>query len=190
MAHLHGFFRIGLVHIKRGTFIQDHDQVSTQLALNLDRCLRGQCMHPTIDIGLKSRPLLRDPLQRPVLGAITLAFDLFRYGTMTQAEDLIAARVREHRAIPAHKLVQPPHLLNQGSAGLQHQVIGVRQNDLRARILHLGWGCTLNGSLGGAKNKRRRLNRAMGRFQLAEAGATGEGLFDNSKRKLIRHALQ
>jgi len=45
-----------------------------------------------------------------------------------EAEDLKAAGVGQHRAIPAHELMQAAHVPDEIVAGAQIQVIGIRQH--------------------------------------------------------------
>ena len=59
---------------------------------------------------------------------------------LRQAEDLEAARVGEHRALPAHEAVQAAVRGDHLEAGAQPQVIGVAEDDARADAFELARG--------------------------------------------------
>ena len=86
-----------------------------------------------------------------------------------QAEHLEAARVGQHRAVPAHKSMQAPgfghHLLTR----LQMQVIGVREHHLGACLRQLFSGHTFNRAEGAHGHESRRGHRTMGCVKAATA---------------------
>ena len=52
--------------------------------------------------------------------------------SLGEREDLVAARVGEHRARPAHERVDAADAPEQLGARAQHQVVGVAEHDLGA----------------------------------------------------------
>ena len=99
-------------------------------------------------------------------------------GQVGQAHHLIAARIGEDRAIPAHEAMQPAEPRDALGAGAQHQMIGVAEDDVGAAGTHIGRLHRLD--------RRRRADRHEGRGadiaarRMDDAGAglsvTGEEL--------------
>ena len=58
-------------------------------------------------------------------------------GERRKAHHLVAARVSEDRAFPAHEFVQPAQPRHPLRAGAEHEVIGVAEDDVRAGRPHL-----------------------------------------------------
>ncbi len=85
-----------------------------------------------------------------------------------QAEDLIAARIGEERAIPAHKGVQPAKALNQLVARPQIEMIGVGQHQLCAAFMEVARLQGLDVGLGAHRGKGRHRNGAVGRVKGAQ----------------------
>ena len=89
-----------------------------------------------------------------------------------QGEHLESAAVGEHGAIPVHKLVKSPQLLDHLVAGAQVEVIGVGQLNLTADVLQVVGGYRpLDGPLGAYVHEHRGLGRAVRAGKHAPAGA-------------------
>ena len=56
---------------------------------------------------------------------------------VAQTPHLEAATIGQNRTVPVHERVQPAELFDQRGTGPQHQVIGIGENDLRARRVQL-----------------------------------------------------
>ena len=80
---------------------------------------------------------------------------------IAEAENLEAARVRENRVRPGHKSVQPAHFANQFVAGTQIEMIGVRENDLRAESFEVLLRLPFHRRGGSNGHERRRLDHAV-----------------------------
>ncbi len=89
--------QVVLAVIRRGTFIESHDDIRPQVFLDCNGFLGGQAMRRTVDVALKGYPFL-----------IYLAH-------LGQGENLEASRIGQDWPLPVHKIVQ--------SAQLSHQVI-------------------------------------------------------------------
>ncbi len=57
-----------------------------------------------------------------------------------EGEDLVAARVGEHQAMPVAEAVDAAEALDAIGAGPQHQVVRVAQDDADAEVLEVGRG--------------------------------------------------
>ena len=86
---LHGRPGVGLVGLRWRALVEGHDDVGTQLLLDLDGSLRREAVERAVDVRLEDRALLVQATQVP------------------QAKDLEAAAVGEDRVRPAHEAVQP-----------------------------------------------------------------------------------
>ena len=87
-----------------------------------------------------------------------------------EAEDLVAAAVGEHRAVPAHELVQAAKLGHQLGAGAQVEVVGVAEDGLSAECRDLVRLEALDSRLGADHDEGRRLDDAVRRDEPASAG--------------------
>jgi hypothetical protein len=114
---LHGGASRGLVGLRVDALVEHHHDVGAERGLHLDRALGREQVRPLVDVALEARALLVD---RAILG---------------QGEDLVAPRVGEHRAVPAHEGVHPSHAPEELGAGTEEQVIGVREHHLRLHRL-------------------------------------------------------
>jgi hypothetical protein len=75
---------------------------------------------------------------------------------MRQREDLEPARVREHRPRPVHEAVDAAELLEHPHARLQHEVVGVREEHLRATLEHVLATLRSHRGVGTHRHERRR----------------------------------
>ena len=100
----------------RRAFIEGHNDVSADFALGLHDRFRREQMTRAIQMTAEFHALFSNVAK------------------FLQAPNLESAAVREHRAVPAHKLLHAAHLGHKFCARAQIQVIQViriRQNDLR-----------------------------------------------------------
>ena len=130
MTAAHGFRCIVLVHMEGRALVQHDDQIGPQFALHIDRDLRRQDMVAAIQIGLEGGAFLRNVAHGLGASALTTTLDFLGHGPMAQTEDLEAALVREHGAIPARHLLQAAQLGHGLGPWLHHQMVGIRQDDL------------------------------------------------------------
>src|SRR6266481_7360070 len=110
-------------------------------------------------------------------------------GDFTQfgkAKDLIATGVREYGARPRHELVQAAKLADQLVAGAQIKMIGVGEDDFRAKFFEGFLRQGFDGSLCTDRHEEGRLDGAVGRCELTTARARRVGL-RNRKGKI--HAI-
>ena len=154
----------------RRAFVQLHDQIRAQFALDIDRAFGRQKPFATVEVGAEFRPLLRDLQNRFFADAVGLTLDLVRNRTMAERENLEPAGIREQRAVPVHEFMQAPHLRHQIRAGGKHQVVGVRQDNIHLLRPQLHRRQPLNARLRAAKDKIRRINRPVRRRQPPGAG--------------------
>src|SRR5581483_7927020 len=98
-------------------FIQNHGDVRTQRELNFRGALRRQEMLRAVQVRTEPDALVGN---------------LSKLG---ETEDLIAARIREDRAVPGHEAVQAAERADQFMPGAQIQMIRVGEDELRAKFL-------------------------------------------------------
>jgi hypothetical protein len=116
----HALARSGLLGRPGDAFVQLHDDVAAQqVGLDLDRSFGGEDVLAAVEVAGEGDGLLGD-LADP-----------------RQAHDLEAAAVGQDRFVPAHEAVQPAQPLHPLRARPQHQVIGVAQDDVGARLSDL-----------------------------------------------------
>src|SRR2546425_588304 len=94
--------------------------------------------------------------------------DLAKLG---KAEHLVAAGIGENGARPGHKLVQAAETANQFVAGTQIKMIGVGENDFRAKFFERLLRERLDGSLRADRQKKRSLHDAVRRGEATAARA-------------------
>ena len=94
---------------------------------------------------------------------MALEFDAF-FVDATKAferEHLEAAGIGEQRPIPCHELVKAAELLDDVLAGTDVQVVGVREDDLRADGFEIGGRQRADGRLRADRHEDRRRNDAV-----------------------------
>ena len=148
-------------------FVKSHGDVAAQVGLDLHGLLRAHENLPPVNMGGKIDALLLDLAQG------------------RKREHLESAGVRQDRAIPVHKLMEPSHLTHQLITGPQVEVVSVGKFDLTAHFPQIVGGDTaLDGGLGADIHENRRLHDAAVRAgKLAPAGAS-LGL-DYSKHRIL-----
>ena len=84
---------------------------------------------------------------------------------------LESTAVGQNRLVPVHEVVQAARLLHEVFAGAQVQVVGVRQQNLRADFLHLAGRHGFHARCRANRHVNRRLNVAVRRVQHAQPRA-------------------
>ena len=97
-----------------------------------------------------------------------LLLDLAHLG---ERKHLKSAAVGQNRLVPVHELMQSAQLPNDFMAGSQEQVIGVRQQNLRADLVHLVRAHGLDGCLRADGHENGGLHIAVRQVQRAAARA-------------------
>ena len=90
-----------------------------------------------------------------------------------EREDLEAAGVGEHRAVPGGEAVQAAHVADHRLAGPEVQMVGVAEDDLRAGAAHVGGAQAADDAVGADRHERGGLDLAVGEGE--RAGARGAG---------------
>ncbi len=139
---LHRLPRLVLGRRVRGTFVEDHHDIGTQLALYLHGLLRPEEHLVPVDRRAEGHALLGNLAQG------------------TQAEYLEAAGIGQDRAVPVHEIVQRAVLADDSGAGPQHQVKGVAENDFGAGGAQFLGRHRLDRAIGAHRHERRCLYRA------------------------------
>ncbi len=88
---------------------------------------------------------------------------------LRKAEDLEAPTIGEDRPRPADEAVEPASTGNELVTRTQQQMVGVGQDDFRARLLQVALANGLDGTLGADRYEGRRLDGAMGGLEFASA---------------------
>ena len=101
--------------------IKGNGDVGAERLLHLNRTLRRKEVHGTIEMTAELRTLLVDAHQRP------------------KGDNLKSTRIGEDRSIPLHELVKTTEALYPLMSWAQIEVIGIRENDLRAKRLQILW---------------------------------------------------
>src|SRR5579871_2349593 len=112
--------------------------------------------------------------------AHTLVGDFTQFG---QAKDLVAARVGEHGSRPGHESMQPTELPNQLVPWAKIKVIGIGEDDFRAKLLESFLAQRLDRALRAHRHERRCLDGAMRSLQNATT-RTALIRFNDAKRKI------
>ncbi len=134
--------------------VQDHGNIASQLALDVDGPLRRELPPFSVDVRAKLGSLLvdRDPV--------------------SEAEDLETAAVGQERTVPAHEVVQSSQLLNHLGPGAEGQVVGIGQDQLSAAGGQLSGGEAFDGALRADRHEGRHLHHASRRGQGAAPSVT------------------
>ena len=115
---LHRRFGLLLGRRERRAFVERHDDVGVEQALDLDRALGAEHVHRPVEVALEADPLLA------------------LLGQLGEAHHLIAAAVGQDRPLPAHEAMQPAQPRDPLRARAEHQMIGVAEDDVGARRAH------------------------------------------------------
>ena len=181
---------------ERGELVERHHDVGAQRVLNTHGHLRREAVLGAVDVRAESHAVLVD--ERVALFALgddvvfLHAGDVHREGLFkacAEAEHLESAGVGVCRAVPVGELCQPAGLVDDFLAGLQVQVVRVRQHRLRAGGSHLLGRERLHGRFRADRNERRRSNIAMRGVDGASTSARAfDLLYDvKARRPRLRH---
>src|SRR5262245_17746913 len=134
-------------------FVERMDDVGAERLLDLDRGLR------------------REEVSRAVDGRAELDARVGDLPELGEAPDLKAPGVGQDRAVPAHEAVQSAELAHDVVPRPEEQVIGVGEDDLRARRGEVVRAQCLHGRVRADRHEDRRLDDAVRRGE--PAGARG-----------------
>ncbi len=134
------------------TFIKGHDNVRAQQLLDLHRTFGGQVVFGPVDMRFEGHALFGQLAQ------------------VRQAHHLKSAAIGENRTLPIHEFVQTAQAVDPLSAGAQHQVIGVAQQNIGPSGAHAVGHHALDGSCGANRHKSRGSDIAARGFDDAGAG--------------------
>jgi hypothetical protein len=143
---------------RRRALVERHRDVRPEQALDLHR-----------ELGREAVP--RAVVDRTELDAVVL--DRRR---VAQREHLVAAGVRQDRAVPAHEAVQAAEAGDAFGSRAKVQVIGVPEHDLGAQVAQLAGKDGLDRRLGADRHEDRRLDGAVGGVEHARPGVAVDGL--------------
>ena len=179
MGSLHRALRVVALDVEGRALVEGERDVRAELGLHVHRGLRPHEPLAAVEVGAEPHPLLLDR-EDPRGALVAAALDLLGYGPVTHREDLVAARIGDDRALPAHELVQPAQLGDQVGAGLDEQVERVAQHHVVAELGHLGGVQRLDGRRRRERDEGRRANVAVRRVdqactRVAVARADGQG---------------
>ena len=146
-----------------GALVEAHHDVAAERLLDLHGRLRAEEMGRTVDMGLKSRPLFRDPPQ----GA--------------EAEDLESAAVGQNGAGPVHEPVQPSQIGDQAVSRPQIEMVRVAEDDVRPEVADLLRRQPLHGALRADRHEGRRSHIAVRRSDCPHPGCAA-GVFCDPRK--------
>ncbi len=138
----------------RGAFIKDHDDVRTQIMLDLHGFFRGEENLLAVD---------------RVTEVDAFFFDL---ADIAQAEYLESAGIGQDRAVPVHEIVQITMFAHDVLPRAQPQVEGVSQQDLRAGVFYFFRCHAFDCAVGTHGHKRRRFYYTTIEDQATTTGTT------------------
>ena len=144
---LHRAFDVVAVGWQPHAFVHLHGNVGAEQALHLDRALRRQLDLRAIDMRAERHRLLADLAQ------------------IGKRHHLEAAGIRQHRPAPAGEFLQAPERGDPFGARPEHQVIGVPEHDIGARLAHLPPMHAFHGAGGADRHEGRGAHHAMRRGQ-------------------------
>ena len=156
---------------RRGSFnafVENHCDVGTEGQLNLGGFFGCEQMFGAVEMRSEAHAFIGN------------------FAKFGKAEDLIATGIGQDGAGLGHELMQAAEAANQLMARTQIKMIGVGEDDFRAKFFERFLRKRLYGSLRANRQKKRCLHHAMRRGQAAAARAGWFGLQD-FKRK--RHPL-
>ena len=118
MSPMHGDGAVGFV-VGVGAFVEGHDDVGAEVLLNGNGLLGREAMRRAVDVTLERHAVIVD------------------LAGLCQREDLKAARVGEHGAVPLHERMQAAHIAHEFVAGTQVEMIGIAQYECSVDILKM-----------------------------------------------------
>ena len=151
-------------------FIQDHGDVRPQGELNLGGFFWGEEMLRAVEMRAEAYPFIG------------------HFSQFGEAEDLIAAGIREDGTRPRHELMQAAELADQLVAGAQIKMIGIGEDDFRAEFFERFIAQAFDGGLRADRQEERRLHHAV-RSSEAAAARPERISFQDFKRKTHKPSL-
>jgi len=116
---LHGLLGLFLRVRIFEALVELHLNVRTKHALNVHGTLRRKFISPPVDMRLERCPLLRD------------------LANLRKGHHLEPTAIGKYRSIPSDEFMQATELCHLFRSWPQHQMVGIAQNDIGARLLHL-----------------------------------------------------
>ena len=107
MRSLHGFARVAVIAWIRGAFVEGHDDVRTDAALNVHRCFRTEQVLAPVDVAAEGYPLFCN------------------LASIGQAKDLVTAAVCQNGPVPMHEPMQAARFFENFRSRAQIQVIRI-----------------------------------------------------------------
>ena len=146
-----GFFLVGAGVIEGGQLVEGEHDVRTDLMLYLHGNFGGKAVYIAVDMGLEEDPVIVHVRHALLAGGNVIVAqgaairangvsngahvnDLLE--ARTQAHHLKTSGVGEGRAIPVHELTQAACGVQHIGAGLQVEVVGVREQGLGTQVFH------------------------------------------------------
>jgi hypothetical protein len=93
------------------------------------------------------------------------------FSKFAEAENLIAAAIRQDGSVPPHEAVQSPKPCHRFLAGPKHEVVGIAQEDLHRKRSQLFRRQAFHGRLRAHRHEDWRLHSSMRQMQAPSAGA-------------------
>ena len=121
--------------VERRALVEHERDVGAERGLDLHRGLRRHEALGAVEVGAEAHALLGDLEDRAGALAVRLAaLDLVGDGAVAHREDLEAARVGDHRPVPAHEAVQAADPPDQLVAGREEEVERVAEHHVVAEL--------------------------------------------------------
>ena len=160
-----------------GAFVEGHDDVRAEQALDFHAALGGEHVLAAIEVAAEFDALLGQLAQ------------------LAEAHHLIAAGIGQDRAVPVHEPVKTAKPRDAFGAGAQHKVIGVAEDYVRAGCTHSLRLHRLDRGGGANRHEGRRadlaaLHRDDAGARLAGGGVEGEGKSGGSHRACALASLR
>ena len=170
-THFHGLGGVVFCHVVWGAFVELHQEVCAEFALDFHGAFGGEFDEATVNVRTECAALFRDfeEIAVSIVGFIAFAaLDFIGHCAFAEGKDLEAAAVGEHGAVPTGKFMETAHFFDQVCAGLEHEVIGVGEDDICFGFMHLRGRKAFDGGFGGAEDVVWRFDIAMRRFKRAD----------------------
>ncbi len=140
-------------------FVEHHHDVAAERQLDIDRGRGRELVRVAIQMRLESDAFIGD------------------FAQAGEAEDLIAAGIRQNRTGPRHEAVQTTEVLDQLVAGAHEEMVGIGKNDAGLKFVEeIALVQAFHGGLGADRHEDRGGDVAV--FGVQDAGAgPGNGAF-------------
>ncbi len=150
-----------------GAVVEGHDDVGAKEVLDAHGFLWGKADDGAINVTAE--------------GYSTAAAGVVEGAEVGEGEDLKAAGVGEHGAIPAAELLEAAECGNGFGAGAEEEVVGIAEDDLTAGGAGLSGGDALNGAAGADAHEGGGIEGAVGGGDASEACGGGGVLVADGK---------